>query len=62
LLKSHNFELGCLKKKEKHFGCLVAFYISTFDIFSQPSGMLLVMKTPEDEQYIDIKAYKFTAV
>jgi len=25
-----------------------------------PLGMLFIMKTPEDERYVGIKAYKFT--
>ena len=55
--ESHNFELARLKKKkEKHFGHLATFWFGTF----VSVGVLFVLKTLEDEQYVVIKAYKFT--
>jgi len=55
LKESCNFELPRLKK-EKHFGLLATFWFNTFT----PLDMLFVMKSVKDEQYVVIKACKFT--
>jgi len=53
--ESHNFELACLKeknkkkKKEKHFGCLVIFWLGTFAMFLHATTILVGHETLEDE-------------
>jgi len=48
--ESHKFELAHLKKKKKHFGCLVTFWFGTFMCISAPLGVLFIMKILEDER------------
>jgi len=46
----------------KTFGHLMTFRFGTFAMLFVPLGVLLVMRTLEDERYTVIKAYKFTVV
>ena len=51
--ESRKFELAHLKKKkkEKHFGRLVTFWFGSFAmLFLAPLGVLIVIKTLEDER------------
>jgi len=66
---SRSIELARLKKErkkeeeeeeEKQFGRFAAFGWVLSRCFLAPLGVLLVMKTLEDERYVVIKAYKFT--
>jgi len=59
---TYNFELTCLKKEEKgeeetDIGHLVPFWFVTFVMLFMPLGVLLVMKTLEDDCYVVIKDY-----
>ena len=56
---SDNTELARLKKKEKHFACFASSWLPS-RYFLAPLGVLLVMKTLDDEWYVVIKAYKLT--
>jgi len=55
--ESHNFELTCLKKKnkDKEEIILMTFCFGTF----MSLGVLFIIKTVKDEWYIVIEAYKF---
>ena len=70
-----NVELSCLKKKkkkkkkkkerkkeikEKQFARFASAWCGTFATGFATRGVLLVMKTLEDERYVVIKAYKCT--
>lgn len=45
----YSFELACLKKKEEtDFGCSATFWFGSFIV---PLGVLLVMKTLDEEWY-----------
>jgi len=46
--------------RRKTFQILASFQFNTLRCFFVPQDMLLVMKTLEDEWYVNIKAYKFT--
>jgi len=48
------------ERKTWQFGRLLLFCWVLSRCFLVPLGVLLVMKTLEDEHYVDIKAYKFT--
>jgi len=51
--ESRKFELARLKKKKKeikHFGRLATFWFVTFAMLLSATGVLLVMKTLEDER------------
>ena len=48
------------KKKKNNLAVLLLFGWVLLRCFLAPLGVLLVMKTLEDEQYVVIKAYKFT--
>jgi len=49
-----------MKTEEKHFGYWRVSSSILLRCFFVPQDMLLVMKTLEDEWYVNIKAYKFT--
>ena len=52
--ESHNFELACLKKKKKGFGCLATLWFGTFTIlmlFRATGRVIHCVKTLEDEHY-----------
>ena len=62
---SHNFDLACLKnkkkrKKEKHFGHLVTFWFGTFAMLFRATGHVFCHENTQNEQYVVIKAFKFT--
>ena len=44
----------CACAINKHFGRLATFWFGTFTMLFAPLGVLFVMKTLEDEQYVDI--------
>jgi len=46
----------------KHFGHPATFWFGIFAMLFAPLGMLFIMKTLEDKQYVVIKAYKFTVL
>ena len=59
---SCNFELAHLKKKKRKKTILAIWRLSglvLLQCFFAPMGVLFVIKTLEDEQYVVIKAYKF---
>jgi len=62
---SHSVELARLKKeeirKENIWPVLQVLGLVLLQCFLAPLGVLLVMKTLEDECYIVIKAYKLAA-
>ena len=64
--ESCSFELSNLKKKKKKKKMMMILAIWRLSglvlsrCFFMPVGMLFIMKTLEDEQYIVIKAYRLT--
>jgi len=55
------YELARLKKEEKNIWPVLRFLgLVLFRCFLAPLGVLLVMKTLEDEWYVAIKAYKLS--